>query len=67
MAARTPLRVVLVKPSKYGRDGYLEPPPLVPPSRRDLRRYAVRLMGIYPARGCPFTQLNRRAKLRVAS
>jgi hypothetical protein len=24
MAARTPLRVVLVKPSKYGRDGYVE-------------------------------------------
>jgi len=33
----------------------LEPPPLRPPSKRDLRRYAVRLMGIYPARGCPFT------------
>jgi radical SAM superfamily enzyme YgiQ (UPF0313 family) len=33
----------------------LEPPALKPPSRRDLRRYAVRLMGVYPARGCPFT------------
>ncbi len=33
----------------------LEPPPVKPPSPRDLRRYAVRLMGVYPARGCPFT------------
>ncbi len=43
----------------YGHDGRwerrLDPPPLVPPSRRDLRRYAVRMLGIYPARGCPFT------------
>jgi radical SAM superfamily enzyme YgiQ (UPF0313 family) len=43
----------------YGRDQrwreHLDPPPLVPPSRRDLRRYLVRLMGVYPARGCPYT------------
>ncbi len=43
----------------YGRDGrwqaHLDPPPLRPPSRRDLARYAVRLMGVYPARGCPYT------------
>jgi hypothetical protein len=32
----------------------LDPPVLVPPSRRDLRRYAVPLLGIYPARGCPY-------------
>jgi hypothetical protein len=30
-------------------------PPLVPPSRRDLRRYVYPLLGIYPARGCPFS------------
>jgi len=43
----------------YGEDGRwqerLEAPVLVPPSRRDLRRYAVPLLGVYPARGCPFT------------
>ncbi|HEX5759331.1 MAG TPA: radical SAM protein [Thermoanaerobaculia bacterium] len=43
----------------YGEDGRwqerLDPPPLVPPSRRELRRYAVPLMGVYPARGCPYT------------
>ena len=42
----------------YGRDGRwqhrLDPPPLVPPSKRDLRRYVARLLGVYPARGCPY-------------
>lgn len=32
----------------------LDPPVLVPPRRRDLRRYAAPLLGIYPARGCPY-------------
>jgi radical SAM superfamily enzyme YgiQ (UPF0313 family) len=27
----------------------------MPPSKRDLRRYLVPMLGIYPARGCPFT------------
>lgn len=43
----------------YGQDGrwqpWLDPPPLSPPGRRELRRYVVRLLGIYPARGCPYT------------
>ncbi|HEX7185442.1 MAG TPA: radical SAM protein [Thermoanaerobaculia bacterium] len=43
----------------YGQDGRwqqrIDPPPLAPPSRRDLRRYAVRMLGVYPARGCPYT------------
>ena len=43
----------------YGRDGrwqqHLDPPPLSPPSRHDLRRYAVPMLGIYHARGCPYT------------
>jgi hypothetical protein len=42
----------------YGRDGRwqarLEPPVLAPPPRRELRRYAVRMLGVYPARGCPY-------------
>ncbi|HJQ36631.1 MAG TPA: radical SAM protein [Thermoanaerobaculia bacterium] len=43
----------------YGGDARwaakLEPPVLVPPTKRDLQRYAVRMLGIYPARGCPYT------------
>jgi hypothetical protein len=33
----------------------LEAPVLEPPSRKSLRRYVVPMLGIYPARGCPFT------------
>jgi hypothetical protein len=33
----------------------LQSPVLIPPSKRDLRRYYVPMLGIYPARGCPFT------------
>lgn len=43
----------------YGKDHRwqerLDPPVLIPPSRRDLARYAVSLLGIYPARGCPYS------------
>ncbi|HSB35803.1 MAG TPA: radical SAM protein [Thermoanaerobaculia bacterium] len=43
----------------YGRDQRwereLDPPVLVPPSRRDLSRYVVPMLGVYPARGCPFS------------
>ena len=43
----------------YGQDRRWEPevhaPVLVPPSRRDLRRYILPMAGVYPARGCPFT------------
>jgi radical SAM superfamily enzyme YgiQ (UPF0313 family) len=43
----------------YGNDARwgtkLDPPPLVPPSPRDLKRYAIPMLGIYPARGCPYT------------
>lgn len=42
----------------YGRDQRwqqeLEAPVLVPPSRRDLARYINPMLGLYPARGCPF-------------
>lgn len=42
----------------YGADqrwkAVLDPPVLKPPSRRDLARYAVRMLGVYPARGCPY-------------
>lgn len=43
----------------YGNDARwgtkLDPPPLLPPSRRDLKRYAIPMLGVYPARGCPYT------------
>lgn len=43
----------------YGREQRwtqdLHAPVLIPPSQRDLRRYVVPMLGIYPARGCPFT------------
>jgi hypothetical protein len=43
----------------YGQDQRwterIEAPVLIPPSKQDLRRYLVPMMGIYPARGCPFT------------
>ena len=43
----------------YGRDerwrARLVSPVLRPPSRRDLRRYAVPMLGVYPARGCPYS------------
>jgi hypothetical protein len=32
----------------------LEPPVLEPPSARQLGRYAVQMLGVYPARGCPY-------------
>jgi len=43
----------------YGREErwqqQLDSPVLRPPARRDLRRYAVPMLGIYPARGCPYS------------
>ena len=43
----------------YGKDRRwqerLDPPVLAPPRRRDLKRYVVPLLGVYPARGCPYS------------
>jgi Radical SAM superfamily len=43
----------------YGGDqrwqARLEPPVVSPPPRRELKRYVVPLLGIYPARGCPYS------------
>src|SRR5512134_3757913 len=42
----------------YGAEGRWQPeveaPVVVPPGRRDLRRYVIPMLGLYPARGCPF-------------
>jgi radical SAM superfamily enzyme YgiQ (UPF0313 family) len=32
----------------------LESPIIVPPGRKDLSRYVIPMLGLYPARGCPF-------------
>jgi Radical SAM superfamily len=52
-AARGPLAGV------YGADRRwqerLEAPVLSPPSRADLARYVVPMLGVYPARGCPYS------------
>lgn len=32
----------------------LEAPVIVPPAREDLSRYVIPMLGLYPARGCPF-------------
>lgn len=43
----------------YGRkqrwEQQLDPPVLRPPPKRDLARYAVPMLGVYPARGCPYS------------
>jgi hypothetical protein len=42
----------------YGRDQrwqhQIDAPVIIPPSRKDLGRYAIPMLGLYPARGCPF-------------
>ena len=44
--------------SVYGREQRwqqeLDSPIVVPPGRKDLRRYVIPMLGLYPARGCPF-------------
>lgn len=43
----------------YGRDmrwqQELEAPVIVPPTHKDLARYIIPMLGLYPARGCPFS------------
>src|SRR5262245_12596393 len=43
----------------YGGDqrwqARLESPVVIPPPRKELRRYVVPLLGVYPARGCPYS------------
>lgn len=44
--------------SVYGREQRwqeeLEAPEIIPPCRKDLDRYVIPMLGLYPARGCPF-------------
>lgn len=43
----------------------LDSPVIIPPSRSDLRRYVIPMLGIYPARGCPFA-CNYCSVIRIA-
>lgn len=51
-AARGDLRPVYGRGQRWQQD--LDAPVVVPPARRDLRRYVTPMLGLYPARGCPF-------------
>lgn len=43
----------------------LESPTLVPPNRSEFKRYIVPMLGVYPARGCPF-QCNFCSVIKIA-
>jgi radical SAM superfamily enzyme YgiQ (UPF0313 family) len=51
-AAAGELRPVYGRERRWQQE--LEAPVVVPPSRKDLSRYVVPMLGLYPARGCPF-------------
>lgn len=51
-AARGELRPVYGQEQRWQQE--LEAPVIVPPDRRDLSRYIIPMLGLYPARGCPF-------------
>jgi hypothetical protein len=52
-AIRGELRPVYGREQRWAEQ--VQAPVLIPPSKRDLRRYVVPMLGIYPARGCPFS------------
>jgi hypothetical protein len=52
-AAGGELRPVYGVERRWQQD--LEAPVVVSPGRRDLGRYVIPMLGLYPARGCPFT------------
>jgi hypothetical protein len=52
-AAAGELRPVYGLDQRWQRE--LDAPVIIPPSKRDLRRYVFPLLGLYPARGCPFS------------
>jgi radical SAM superfamily enzyme YgiQ (UPF0313 family) len=53
----------------YGREQRwqqeLDAPVIIPPVRQDLKRYVVPMLGLYPARGCPF-QCNFCSVIKIA-
>lgn len=51
-AARGELQPVYGQQKRWQQE--LKSPVVVPPSKRDLARYVIPMLGLYPARGCPF-------------
>jgi hypothetical protein len=51
-AAEGELRTVYGRERRWQQE--LESPVIIPPERKDLRRYVIPMLGLYPARGCPF-------------
>ena len=51
-AAEGELRPVYGRQQRWQQE--LESPVIVPPGRKDLSRYVIPMLGLYPARGCPF-------------
>lgn len=51
-AAEGELRPVYGQQQRWQTE--LEAPVIVPPSSKDLSRYVMPMLGLYPARGCPF-------------
>jgi Radical SAM superfamily len=51
-AARGELRPVYGRDQRWQQE--LEAPVVIPPGGRDLSRYIIPMLGLYPARGCPF-------------
>ncbi len=51
-AAGGELRPVYGQKQRWQQE--LEAPVIVPPNREDLSRYIIPMLGLYPARGCPF-------------
>lgn len=51
-AAEGELRPVYGRQQRWQQE--LEAPVIVPPGRKDLSRYVIPMLGLYPARGCPF-------------
>ncbi|HVJ69453.1 MAG TPA: radical SAM protein, partial [Caulifigura sp.] len=51
-AARGELKAIYGRERRWQQE--LRSPAIVPPSKRDLARYVIPMLGLYPARGCPF-------------
>jgi radical SAM superfamily enzyme YgiQ (UPF0313 family) len=51
-AAQGELRPVYGRGQRWQQE--LQAPIIVPPRRKDLNRYVIPMLGLYPARGCPF-------------
>ena len=52
-AIRGELQPVYGQDQRWDHD--LDPPVVVPPNPEELRRYVLPMLGLYPARGCPFS------------